>query len=60
MIMALTGKLEIPPRGVNKPPSRYDVTVRVARDDGHPLETGGLCVTASGAASSKNASILSA
>jgi hypothetical protein len=47
-------------RGMNKPPSRYDVTVRVAGDDGHPPGPAAFAVTASGAASSVNASVISA
>ena len=44
---------------MNKPPSRYDVTVRVAKDDGHPPDPAALAVAASGAASSMNASVIS-
>ena len=47
--------------GMNKPYGRYDVTVRVARDDSHPLpDPAAFAVAASRAASSMNASILSA
>jgi hypothetical protein len=46
--------------GMNKPPSRYDVTVRVAKDDGHPPGPVAFAVAASGAASSMNASVISA
>jgi hypothetical protein len=46
--------------GMNKPPSRYDVTVRVAKDDGHRLDPAAFAVAASHAASSRNASIVSA
>jgi hypothetical protein len=47
--------------GMNKPPSRYDVTVRVARDDGHPLpDPAAFADAASRAASSMNASVVSA
>jgi len=44
----------------NKPPGRYDVTVRVARDDGRPADPAAFAVAASRAASSVNASVLSA
>jgi hypothetical protein len=41
---------------MNKPPSRYDVTVRVARDDGHLLpDPAAFAVAASRAASGMNA-----
>jgi hypothetical protein len=46
--------------GINKPPSRYDVTVRVAKDDGHPPDPAAFAAAGSRAASSMNASILSA
>jgi hypothetical protein len=46
--------------GMNKPPSRYDVTVRVAKDDGHLPDPAAFAVAASRAASSMNASVLSA
>ena len=46
--------------GMSKPPSRYDVTVRVAKDDGHPLDPAAFAAAASRAASSVNASVLSA
>jgi hypothetical protein len=47
--------------GMTKPPGRYDVTVRVARDDGHPLpDPAAFAVAASRAASSMNASVVSA
>ena len=45
---------------MNKPPSRYDVTVRVAKDDGHPPDPATFAAAASQAASSRNASIISA
>ena len=45
--------------GMTKPPGRYDVTVRVARDDGHPPGPAAFAVAASRAASSRNASVLS-
>ena len=46
--------------GMNKPPSRYDVTVRVAKDDGHPPDPAAFAAAASRAASSRNASVISA
>jgi hypothetical protein len=46
--------------GMNKPPSRYDVTVRVAKNDGHPPDPAAFAVAASRAASSMNASVISA
>ena len=46
--------------GMNKPPGRYDVTVRVARDDGHPADPAAFAVAASRAASTVNASVISA
>jgi hypothetical protein len=46
---------------MNKPPSRYDVTARVARDDGHLLpDPAAFAVAASRAASGMNASVVSA
>jgi hypothetical protein len=46
--------------GMNKPPSRYDITVRVAKDDGRPADPAAFAVAASRAASSVNASVVSA
>ena len=46
--------------GMDKPPSRYDVTVRVAKDDGHSPDPATFAAAASMAASSRNASIISA
>ncbi len=46
--------------GMDKPPSRYDVTVRVAKDDGHPPDPATFAVAANEAASSRNASVVSA
>ena len=46
--------------GMNEPPSRYDVTVRVAKDDGHQPDPAAFAVAASRAASTRNASVLSA
>jgi hypothetical protein len=45
---------------MDKPPSRYDITVRVAKDDGHPADPAAFAVAASRAASSMNASVVSA
>ncbi len=45
---------------MNKPPSRYDITVRVAKDDGHPADPAAFAVAASRAASTMNASVISA
>jgi len=46
---------------MDNPPGRYDVTVRVARDDGHSLpDPAAFAVAASRAASNMNASVLSA
>ena len=45
---------------MNKPPSRYDVAVRVAKDDGHPADPAAFAVAASRAASRVNASVISA
>ena len=46
--------------GMNKPPGRYDVTIRVAKDDGHPPDPAAFAAAASRAASSRNASVVSA
>jgi hypothetical protein len=46
---------------MDNPPGRYDVTVQVARDDGHPLpDPAAFAAAASRAASRMNASVLSA
>ena len=46
---------------MDNPPGRYDVTVRVGRDDGHSLpDPAAFAVAASRAASSMNASVVSA
>jgi hypothetical protein len=45
---------------MDKPPSRYDVTVQVGKDDGHPADPAAFAAAASRAASSMNASVLSA
>ena len=46
--------------GMNKPPGRYDVAVRVAKDDGHSPDPAAFAAAASQAASRVNASVLSA
>jgi hypothetical protein len=46
--------------GMSKPPSRYDITVRVGKDDGHQLGPAAFAVAANQAASSRNASVISA
>ena len=45
---------------VNEPPSRYDVTVRVAGDDGRQPDPAAFAAAARQAASSRNASVVSA
>jgi hypothetical protein len=45
---------------MDKPPSRYDVTVRVAKDDDQPPGPAAFAAAASKAAASRNASIVSA
>jgi hypothetical protein len=46
---------------MDNPPGRYDITVRVARDDGHSFpDPAAFAVAASQAASSMNASVVSA
>ena len=45
---------------MDKPPSRYDVTVRVGKDDGHQPDPAAFAAAASQAASSRNASVVSA
>jgi hypothetical protein len=46
--------------GMNEPPSRYDVTVQVANDDGRQPDPAAFAAAASQAASSRNASVVSA
>jgi hypothetical protein len=46
--------------GMDKPPSRYEVTIRVAKDDGHHPDPAAFAVAASRAASSRSASVVSA
>jgi hypothetical protein len=46
--------------GVNKPPSRYHVTVRVASDDGRQPDPAAAAVAARHAASGRSASVVSA
>ena len=50
--------LKVP--GMNEPPGRFDVTVRVARDDGRPADPAAFAVAVSRAASRVNASVFSA
>ncbi len=45
---------------MHEPPSRHEVTVRVANDDGHKPNPAAFAVAASRAASSRNASVVSA
>ena len=45
---------------MDKPPSRYDVTVRVAKDDGQTPDPATFAAAASTAASRRSASIISA
>jgi len=45
---------------MDKPPSKYEVIVRVAKDDGHPPDPAAFTVAASTAASLRNASVVSA
>ncbi len=45
---------------MDKPPIRYEVTVRVAKDDGHPHDPATFAVAARKAASSRNGSVVSA
>jgi hypothetical protein len=45
---------------MDKPPSRCDVTVRVAKDDGYSPDPATFAAAASTAASTRNASIISA
>ena len=45
---------------MDKPPSRYDVIVRVAEDDGRPADPATFAVVADKAASGRNASVVSA
>jgi hypothetical protein len=46
--------------GMNEPPNRYDVTVRVASDDGRQPDPAAFAVAARQAASGSNASVVSA
>jgi hypothetical protein len=45
---------------MDRPPSRYDVTVRVVKDDGHSPDPATFATAANKAASSRNASLVSA
>ena len=47
-------------RDMTKAPSRYDVTIRVAKQDGHQPDPAAFAVMANQAASSRNASLVSA
>ena len=42
---------------MDKPPSNYEVTVRVTKDDGHPVDPATFAVAASKAVSGRNASV---
>jgi len=55
--MSLT-PLTVP--GMDKPPSWYDVTVRVAKEDGYQPDPAAFAAAASQAASGRNASVISA
>jgi hypothetical protein len=44
---------------MTKPPSRYDVTIRVAKQDGHQPDPAAFAVIASQAASSRSARVVS-
>ena len=44
---------------MDKPPSRYDVTIRVAKQDGHQSDPAAFAVIASQAASSRSARVVS-
>ena len=46
--------------GMDKPPSRYEVTVRVAKDDDQATDPGTFAVAVNQAASIRNASVVSA
>ena len=45
---------------MDKPPSRYDVTVRVAKDDDHSPDPATFAAAANKATSSRNASVVRA
>ena len=45
---------------MDKPPSRSDVTVRVAKDDGHSPDPATFAAAANKVAASRNASVVSA
>jgi hypothetical protein len=45
---------------MDKPPTRYDITVRVAKDDGHSPDPAMFAAAANTAASSRNANVISA
>jgi hypothetical protein len=46
--------------GMDKPPGRYEATVRVAKDDNQPADPATFAVAVNKAASSRNASVVSA
>jgi hypothetical protein len=46
--------------GMNEPPRRHDITIRVATEAGRQPDPAAFAVTASAAATARNASILSA
>ena len=46
--------------GMDKPPSRYDVTVRVTNDDDQPPDPATFAAAVNTAASRRNASVISA
>ena len=46
--------------GMDKPPSRYEVTVRITKDDDQPADPAAFAVAVNKAASSRNASVVSA
>jgi len=46
--------------GMNEPPSRYDVTIRVASNDGRQPDPAAFAAAARQAASGRNASVVSA
>ena len=45
---------------MDKPPSRYEVTVRITKDDDQPADPAAFAVAVNKAASSRNASVVSA
>ena len=55
-------EMSLPPAmpGMGKPPSRYDVTVRVGKDDGHQPDPAAFAAATSQAAPGRNISVVSA